>query len=635
MRQTLLPDEILMNIEQPARYIGGEFNSVYKDPSEYRVHFAMCFPDVYEIGMSHLGLQILYGMFNQMEDVYCERVFSPWPDLDAIMRQESIPLFSLETQTPLSEFDFLGITLQYELCYTNILQILELSGIPLYSRDRSEDDPIVIGGGPCTVNPEPLADFFDLIYLGDGEVSYDRLIALYVEAKHYRADRTEFLRRAANIDGIYVPSMYDVIYNDDGTIWDFTPIAMGDTEKDFVMPEPLYDIPRKVMRLAVQDLDKVYYPDAPVVPFIKATQDRVMLEVQRGCIRGCRFCQAGMIYRPNRERSVEFLKDRAITMLKNTGHDEISLISLSTSDYTELGELVDFILEDLKENRIELSLPSLRIDSFSLELMKKISGVNRSVLTVAPEAGSQRLRNVINKNLTEEEILDGAATAFKSGWNRVKLYFMLGLPTETDEDACRIPELAEKIAELYYDIIPKEDRKGKIQISMATSFFVPKPFTPFQWAPQITAEQYLDRTYAVQDSLKKQLNQKAVTYHWHKADASVIEGILARGDRRLSKVIKAVYDDGGIFEAWGEYFNMERWEKAMSDAGLEISFYTSRPRSKDEFFPWDFIDCGLKRDFLWNEWERAQKALTTKNCREACAGCGSYVYGGGICHERP
>ena len=627
MRQTLLSDEILMKIEQPARYIGGEFNSIYKDPSEYEVHFAMCFPDVYEIGMSNLGMQILYGMFNEMEDVYCERVYSPWPDLDEIMRREDIPLFSLETQTPIREFDFLGISMGYELCYTNVLQVLDLSGIPFRAADRSEDDPIVIGGGLCMVNPEPLADFFDLIYIGDGEVSFGELMELYTRAKKCRTSKREFLRRAANIEGIYVPSLYEVTYNEDGILWDFCTIPMEDEEATFRMKEPLHSIPKRVRRVAVQDLNNVCYPTSPVVPFIKATQDRVMLEVQRG------FCQAGMTYRPNRERSVEFLKDRAIDMLQNTGHDEISLISLSTSDYTELAELVDFILEDLRENRIELSLPSLRIDSFSLDLMKKISGVNRSVLTVAPEAGSQRMRDVINKNLTEEEILEGAETAFKSGWNRVKLYFMLGLPLETKDDAAAIPELAEKIAKLYYETVPKEERKGKIQISMVTSFFVPKPFTPFQWAPQVPAEQYLDQTHAVQESLKGQLNQKAISYHWHHSDASVIEGVLARGDRRLSAVIEQVYKDGGIFDAWGEYFSFDRWKDAMEKCGLSMEFYTSRPREKDELFPWDFIDCGLKREFLWREWDRAINAKTTKNCREACASCGSYIYGGGICHE--
>ncbi|MCR4842189.1 MAG: TIGR03960 family B12-binding radical SAM protein [Eubacterium sp.] len=635
MRKTFLSDKILRHIEAPARYIGGEWGSVVKPEGSYDIHFCMCFPDVYEIGMSHLGIQILYGMFNERADVYCERVYSPWPDLDAVMREEGIPLFSLETQTPIREFDFLGITIQYEMCYTNILQVIDLSGIPLRAADRKEGDTIVIGGGPCTVNAEPIADFFDIIYVGEGEISYDALFDLYKAVKAAGGTRREFLRRAGAIEGIYIPSLYEPGYNSDGTIasLDVLPDS-ADLLDSLALDEPLPAVPERVKRVVVTDFDKAFYPTKPVVPFIRATQDRVMLEIQRGCIRGCRFCQAGMIYRPNREKNVETLKRTALEMIKNTGDDEISLVSLSTSDYGELSELVEFILGDLKKNGIELSLPSLRIDAFSLDLMKQVKGVNNSSLTFAPEAGSQRMRDVINKGLTREDIMGGAEMAFKSGWNKVKLYFMLGLPMETDEDAAAISELGDDIAMLYYDTVPKDQRQGRCHITMSTSFFVPKPFTPFQWAPQATEEIFLHRSRVVADTLKERLNQRSITYNWHHAATTVIEGALARGDRRQSKVIEAVYKSGEIFSAWGEYFDVEKWKKAFEDTGLSLDFYTTRPREKDEIFPWDLIDCGLDKRFLWREWENALEGKVTPNCREQCSGCGSYGYGGGVCHER-
>ena len=482
MRKLALSDEILLSIQQPARYIGGEINSVCKDPSSVDVRFAMCFPDVYDIGMSHLGIQILYDMLNKMPDVYCERVYSPWTDLDAIMREKHIPLFAIESQDPVKDFDILGITLQYEMCYTNILQILDLSGIPLHGSDRTWDDPIVIGGGPCAYNPEPIAEFFDLFYIGEGETAYRQLIDIYKDSRKNGESRETFLKRAAGVPGIYVPSLYEPEYHEDGTLKAFRPTC----------PEA----PEKVVKQLVLDMTEAVYPEKPLVPFIKVTQDRVVLEIMRGCIRGCRFCQAGMIYRPVREKNVERLKDLAYKMLKNTGHEEISLSSLSSSDYRSLEELVRFLIEEFHGKGVNVSLPSLRIDAFSLDVMSKVQDVKKSSLTFAPEAGSQRLRDVINKGLTEEEILQGAADAFKGGWNRVKLYFMLGLPTETVEDMEGIALLSEKIAEEYYEI-PKDQRNGKVQVVASTSFFVPKPFTPFQWARMCTKEEFLDKARVV------------------------------------------------------------------------------------------------------------------------------------------
>ena len=480
MKENLaLSDDILMKIEKPERYIGHEVNSVIKDKEKIKVRFAMCFPDVYEIGMSHLGIQILYDMFNSMEDVWCERVYSPWLDLDAIMRSLKIPLFALESQDPVKDFDFLGITIQYEMCYTNILQILDLAQIPLSAAERGEDCPIVIGGGPCTYNPEPLADFFDIFYIGEGETQYRNLMDLYEKCKDEKAGRTEFLRRAAKLPGMYVPRFYEVHYNEDGTIHSFLPTEEG--------------IPSTVRKEIEMNVSDTCYPMKPVVPFIKITQDRVVLEIQRGCIRGCRFCQAGQLYRPVRERDVDTLKKYALEMLKNTGHEEISLSSLSSSDYSKLPELIDFLMEECGRQHVNISLPSLRIDAFSLDVMSKVQDVKKSSLTFAPEAGSQRLRNVINKGLTEEMILKGAALAFEGGWTRVKLYFMLGLPTETPEDIRGIAELSNKIAAVFFDTVPKEKRvNGRVQIVASTSFFVPKPFTPFQWAEQCTKEEFLD-----------------------------------------------------------------------------------------------------------------------------------------------
>lgn len=619
MRKLALSDEILLKISQPARYIGGEVNMVKKDPSKVAVRFAMCFPDVYEIGMSHLGIQILYDMFNRRDDVYCERVYSPWMDLDPIMREQKIPLFAVESQDPIKNFDFLGITIQYEMCYTNILQVLELSQIPLHAEDRTEEDPIVIGGGPCTYNPEPIAPFFDLFYMGEGEVVYFDLIDRYKEIKARGGSRKEFLEQAAQIPGIYVPAFYDVSYKEDGTIEAMTPNNPH--------------APQTVSKQLVMDMSDTWYPEKPVVPYLRATQDRVVLEIMRGCIRGCRFCQAGMVYRPVRERSLEELKRLARTMLKSTGHEEISLSSLSSSDYTKLEGIVNFLIDEFDGKGVNVSLPSLRIDAFSLDVMSKVQDVKKSSLTFAPEAGSQRLRNVINKGLTEENILNGSAEAFKGGWNRVKLYFMLGLPTETVEDMQGIAELSEKVAEVYYDTVPKEQRHGKVQVTASTSFFVPKPFTPFQWAPMCTKEQFLERASIVNHRMKEMLNKKSLRYNWHEADVTVLEGVLARGDRKVAAVIEEAYRQGAIYDSWSEYFNNDIWMKAFETCGVDIDFYTTRERSLDEVFPWDFIDAGVTKDFLKREWANAQAETVTPNCRMRCSGCGVRKYGGGVCFE--
>ncbi len=618
MRKLALSDEILLKIESPARYIGGEVNSVMKDKNKVDVRFAMCFPDVYEIGMSHLGIQILYDMFNQREDIWCERVYSPWPDLDKVMREEKIPLFALESQDPVKSFDFLGITIQYEMCYTNILQILDLSGIPLKGKERTEEDPIVIGGGPCASNPEPLADFFDLFYMGEGETVYFQLMDIYKENKAAGGSRQDFLRKAAGVPGIYVPSLYEVSYKEDGTIAEFKPIEEN--------------VPATVQKQVVMDITNTYYPKAPVVPFIKATQDRVVLEIQRGCIRGCRFCQAGMLYRPTRERDVEFLKQKAVEMLDATGHEEISLSSLSSSDYSQLPELVNFLMEECGRRGVNISLPSLRIDAFSLDVMKKVQDIKKSSLTFAPEAGSQRLRDVINKGLTEEVILEGAGKAFEGGWSKVKLYFMLGLPTETEDDMKGIAHLCEKIAKRYYEI-PKEQRNGKCQITASTSFFVPKPFTPFQWAPMCREEEFLDRARIVREEIHAQLNQKSIRYNWHEADVTILEGILARGDRKISDVIVRAYEKGALFDSWSEYFHPEFWKEAFAECGIDTDFYTVRERKDDEIFPWDFIDAGVSKKFLLREWKHAQEEKVTPNCRMQCSGCGAGKYQGGVCVE--
>ena len=632
MRKLALPDELLLQVQKPARYLGNEINAVYKD-RDIPVRFAMCFPDVYEIGMSHLGIQILYELFNRREDTWCERVFSPWIDMDHLMREHDIPLFALESQDPVRDFDFLGFTLQFELCYANVLQVLDLSGIPLNAAERTERDPIVIGGGPCAFNPEPMARFFDMYYIGEGETSYDQLLDLYRSMKERGESRQAFLCAASQVPGIYVPSLYEVTYKEDGTIASFVPKKYG-VSSSFFNIDKEKSAPARVRRQVVTDLDdreQAPYPTRPLIPFITVTQDRVAVELQRGCIRGCRFCQAGMIYRPNRERDLSTVRKYADLMLDSTGQDDILLSSLSSSDYSCIHEIVDYISDHREEDRVKLQVPSLRIDAFSLDLMARVQDVRKSSLTFAPEAGSQRLRDVINKGITEEEILNGAREAFRGGWNKVKLYFMLGLPTETEEDRVAISDLANKISAAYYEEVPKEKRNGRCQITVSTSFFVPKPFTPFQWAPMYHSGDYLGFAATVNHAIYAAHNHKSIRYSWHDSKMIFLEGILARGDRRTADLIEEAYKLGAVFDCWLDTWDYGRWEQAAANIGMDVDFYALRERARDEILPWDFIDVGVRRDFLWKEWEKAHRAVLTPNCRDACSGCGAAEYGCGVC----
>ncbi|MCC5911579.1 MAG: TIGR03960 family B12-binding radical SAM protein [Clostridiaceae bacterium] len=605
--------DILYKVEKPARYLGNELNSIHKTINESTIRYAFCFPDIYEVGMSHLGMQILYHLINNEENVFCERVFAPAIDMEEEMRKHNIPLFGLESRQPIKHFDFVGFTLQYELSYTNILNMLDLAEIPIYSKERAEDHPLVILGGPCAYNPEPIADFADIIVLGEAEEVQIELLELYKDFKKQGYKKDKFLQEAAKIQGIYIPALYEVTYKEDGIIEDFKPRVEG--------------IPSKITKRIIKDLDKAFYPESIIVPYLNVVHDRVALEIFRGCTRGCRFCQAGMIYRPVREKSVERLSNLAENLLASTGYEEISLASLSTSDYSGLQDFVRGLIDKYSNDKVGISLPSLRLDNFSLELIKEIQKVRKTGLTFAPEAGSQRLRDVVNKGLTEEDLMNATEKAFESGWSSVKLYFMIGLPTETEEDLVGIKDLAFKVVDIYHSI-PKEQRGKGLNVTVSTSTFIPKPFTPFQWEPQIK----LEETSAKQSMLKDKLRRKNITYNYHDAKTSLLEAVFARGDRKLSKVLAIALEEGCKFDGWAEHFDFDKWMGVFEKAGIDPAFYASRKREYDELLPWDHIDAGVTKDFLIRENEKAQKGELTQDCRTNCSGCGiNQGFIGGIC----
>lgn len=606
-------EPLLLKVQKPIRYVGGEFNSVVKDKKNIRTRMALCFPDNYEIGMSHLGLKILYSLINAREDCWAERVYAPWPDMEALMRENHIPLYGLESLDPLREFDFLGFSLQYELSYTNILNMLDLAGIDPLAENRTNDDPVIFAGGPCAMNAEPLCDFFDCFQLGEGEEIMLEMIDLY--QKHRASgkwDKKAFLKDAAQIPGMYVPSLYDVTYHEDGTIAAITP-------KD--------GAPATITKRIVKDFDKVFYPDTFIVPYTEVVHDRAVLEVMRGCIRGCRFCQAGFIYRPIRAKKPDTLCSQGKALCESTGYEEMSLASLSTSDHPQVEEMLDKIIDYTQEEHINLSLPSLRVDNFSKELLEKVSKVRKSGLTFAPEAGTQRLRDVINKGVTEEEIMRTSRIAFEGGYTSVKLYFMLGLPFETMDDVLGITALGQRVVDLYYSLPTKP--KGKaVNVSISVSTFVPKPFTPFQWAAQDTYDEIVEKQHALTHSV----TTRKISLAWHEVRTSVLEGVIARGDRRLGKAIYNAWKMGCKFDSWEEFFDFDKWVKAIADAGLTMEFYASRQRTPDEIFPWDHIDVSVSKAFLRREYEKASRAEVTPNCKEHCAGCGANkLIGGGRC----
>lgn len=612
MKKTL--DEILYLVEKPARYIGGEINSVVKTDLEKKVRVGFGFPDVYEVAMSHLGMQILYGMQNELEDVYCERVFAPWIDMEEQMRENDIELFTLETKTPIKELDMLSFTLQYELIYTNILNMLQLGGIPLRSKDRSDSDPIIFAGGPCAYNPEPIADVMDLFVLGEGEEMNADVINLYKEHKAKGFSRDAFLLEAASIQGVYVPKFYETTYNDDKTIKAFKPTEAA--------------VPAKVTKRIVEDMDGAFYPENFLVPFIDIVHDRAVLEIFRGCTAGCRFCQAGMIYRPIRERSVEKIMELAKNMIEATGYDEIGLSSLSTLDYSQIESLIHKMIEDSEKDKIGISLPSLRLDSFSVGVLEEIQKVRKTGLTFAPEAGTQRLRDVINKGVTEENIFGTLQEVFNEGWNRVKLYFMMGLPTETFEDLEGINEIGNRTTHMY-KLTQSEKKKGGVTVTISTACFVPKPFTPFQWQAQDSLEGFIEK----QQFLRGIITNKKVKFNYHDAQSSYMEAVFARGDRRLNDVLIKAYELGCKFDGWQEHFDFEKWTEAFEACGVDPAFYTSRDRLETEVFPWDFIDVGVTKPFLWKEWNKALNAEVTPDCRGNCVACGiTQVFNsGGFC----
>ena len=611
-----ITDDILCKVEKPSRYVGGELNQVIKNPKDVNIRFAFCFPDVYEVGMSHLGTRILYHPINERKNTYCERVFAPWPDMETLMRKSDIKLFTLETKTPLDQFDMLGFTLQYEMSYTNILNMLDMSGITIRASERGEDEPIIMAGGPCAYNPEPLYDIVDFFEIGEGEEMMDDVLEVYARHKaNGKVNKKEFLREISHIGGIYVPSLYDVSYNKDGTIREFTP--------------KYEDVPAKVKKRIVNNFDKVSFPNEMIVPYTDIVHDRVVLETARGCTNGCRFCQAGMIYRPVREKTTNTLIEQARKALKATGYDEVSLASLSICDYSNIQNLISSLVLEHEADKVGIALPSIRVDAFSVDLIKEIQKVRKTGLTFAPEAGSQRMRDIINKGLTEERILEAAKSAFESGWSTIKLYFILGLPYETTEDAAGIGELAEKMADVYFGI-PKDVRNKGLKITVSTSILVPKPFTPFQWAPMARPEIVDERIKAVRGAIKS----RSIVYNYHEQETSFMEAVFARGDRRTCDVLIKAFEKGAKFDGWSEYFNMEIWNEAMEECNLDSEFYVYREREYDEILPWDFIDIGVNRKYIERENEKAKKAELTKNCLEGCTGCGINVnFKEGKCFE--
>lgn len=611
-----ITDDILCKVEKPSRYVGGELNQFIKNPKDVNIRFAFCFPDVYEVGMSHLGTRILYHTINERKNTYCERVFAPWPDMETLMRKSDIKLFTLETKTPLDQFDMLGFTLQYEMSYTNILNMLDMSGITIRASERGEDEPIIMAGGPCAYNPEPLYDIVDFFEIGEGEEMMDDVLEVYARHKaNGKVNKKEFLREISHIGGIYVPSLYDVSYNEDGTIREFTP--------------KYEDVPAKVKKRIVNNFDKVSFPDEMIVPYTDIVHDRVVLETARGCTNGCRFCQAGMIYRPVREKTTNTLIEQARRALKATGYDEVSLASLSICDYSNIQNLISSLVLEHEADKVGIALPSIRVDAFSVDLIKEIQKVRKTGLTFAPEAGSQRMRDIINKGLTEERILEAAKSAFESGWSTIKLYFILGLPYETTEDAAGIGELAEKMADVYFEI-PKDVRNKGLKITVSTSILVPKPFTPFQWAPMARPEIVDERIKAVRGAIKS----RSIVYNYHEQETSFMEAVFARGDRRTCDVLIKAFEKGAKFDGWSEYFNMEIWNEAMEECNLDSEFYVYREREYDEILPWDFIDIGVNRKYIERENEKAKKAELTKNCLEGCTGCGINVnFKEGKCFE--
>lgn len=603
-------EKTLRGVQKPARYTGGELGSVCKNKEEIDVRFAFCFPDLYEVGMSHLGMKILYGVLNAMEGVWCERVFAPWTDFETQMRAEQIPLYALESGDALRGFDFIGFTLMYEMSYTTVLNMLDLTGLPLRAEDRAETDPVVICGGPCTCNPEPMAAFVDLVVLGEGEKVICEVVELYREYKREKRGKTAFLRAAAQVDGVYVPRFYEPMYHDGGTLTEMRPVSS--------------DIPARARKRVVPDLDSSFFPKQFVLPYVDIVHDRAVLEVFRGCIRGCRFCQAGFIYRPVREKSPQTLSAQAHDLCGTTGYDEISVASLSTSDYTGLGPLLEDLTSWTEQEKINLSLPSLRVDNFSRELMEKVSGVRKSGLTFAPEAGTQRLRDAINKNVTEEEILRTCRLAFEGGWTSVKLYFMLGLPTETMEDVEGIARLAQKVVDTYYHM-PEKPKGKAVHVSVSVSTFVPKPFTPFQWEPQDTRQTIVEK----QRHLRSCIKSRKISLSCHEPHISFLEAVLARGDRRLADVLEHAFRLGCRLDSWNECFDFDKWMEAFAKAGVDPAFYANRKRAEDETMPWDHLDYGVDKAFLWREREKACRSVTSPNCREACGACGSTRLEGG------